>query len=116
MQRRTRNGGVIGQTPRAEPRDRRPRRTSMRTFASPAGAPPEARVWHEAGVPGPAGFRHKAGVAAVLAAAAALTAACGSQSAAGNGAAQGAAGAKPVSSLTISVAAARGATPIRWSL
>jgi Subtilisin inhibitor-like len=64
----------------------------------------------------PAGVRHKAGVAAVLGAVAALAAACGSQSAAGHGGTAGSGAPKPTSSLTISVVAARGATPRHWTL
>lgn len=54
---------------------------------------------------------HKAGVAAVIGAVAAL-AACGSQGASVSQGSQSA----PRSSLTISVAAAHGATPRRWTL
>jgi hypothetical protein len=64
----------------------------------------------------PAAVRHKAGVAAVFGAVVALAAACGSQSAAGHGGSAGSGAAKPASSLTISVAAARGATPRHWTL
>jgi hypothetical protein len=63
----------------------------------------------------PAAVRHKAGVAAVLGAVVGLAAACGSQSAAGQAAGPGSASSKP-SSLVITVAAARGATPRNWTL
>jgi hypothetical protein len=61
----------------------------------------------------PADVRHKAGVAAVFGAVAALAAACGSQS---TQTGVGTDRAAPLASLTISVAAHRGATPQRWTL
>jgi hypothetical protein len=76
----------------------------MKTFAPPAGAGHPAAVWH------------KAGVAAVLGGVVVLAAACGSQAAAGHAAGPGSAAAKPASALTISVTAAPGATPRRWTL
>ncbi|MDR3035200.1 MAG: hypothetical protein LBV78_19250 [Kitasatospora sp.] len=76
----------------------------MNTRASPAGA----RY--------PVAIPRKARAAAVLGAAAALTAACGSQSGASHAASPGGSASKPASSLTISVAAARGDTPRHWSL
>jgi hypothetical protein len=76
----------------------------MKTFAPPAGGRHQAAV------------RPKAGVAAVLGGVVALAAACGSQAAAGHGAGPGSAAAKPASALTISVTAAPGATPRRWTL
>jgi Subtilisin inhibitor-like len=64
----------------------------------------------------PPDVRRKAGVAAVLGAAVALAAACGSQAAPGNASGPGSAGSRPASSLTITVAAAQGATPRHWTL
>jgi hypothetical protein len=52
----------------------------------------------------------KAGLTATLCAVAALATACGSQTGASDGAA------KPASSITITVLAAHGATPKRWTL
>jgi len=60
--------------------------------------------------------RQKAGVAVVFGAVVALAAACGSQAGAGHAAGGGSGASKPASSLTISVAAARGATPRHWTL
>jgi hypothetical protein len=65
---------------------------------------------------GLAGAWRASGIAAVLSAVVALTAACGSQGSAGHAASRGSAAAKPTSSLVISVAATRGATPRRWTL
>jgi Subtilisin inhibitor-like len=89
---------------RGEPGDRSQRQTTMKTFAPPAGARHPAPV------------RHKAGVAAVLGGVVVLAAACGSQTVAGNAAGPGSAAAKPASALTVSVTAAPGATPRRWTL
>ena len=76
----------------------------MNTPASPAGTRPRAAV------------RQMARVAALLGAIAVVTAACGSQGGASHAASTGGAAAELTSSLIISVAAARGDTPRRWTL
>ena len=86
-----------GGAPTPAARNRRTRglrRRSMKTFAPPADV------------------RHKAGVAAVIGAVVALAAACGSQSSPQSTGV----GVPATSSLMISVAAHRGATPQRWTL